>query len=216
MKSRNKKALCVLNGNLLKVNQNFFKQFDFFSAADGGAQFFKIHNIIPNFIAGDFDSLSPDTLDFFQDKTKIYKFPVDKDFSDCHLMFDLLKKNYSEISELTIIGVFSNVRVDHFLINLNIISHFSEFFNIEIVDEFFKGFFIINEMSIEVKKNTDISIISLSEKCTFEKSSGLKWPLNNIEIKKASSRGLSNRTTSSRIYLKIREGHSFVIIPRKF
>ncbi|MEZ4823951.1 MAG: hypothetical protein R2942_16725 [Ignavibacteria bacterium] len=61
-------TLIFLNGDppSRKVINNYFKESNYIIAADGGADYLKTENIIPDLIIGDLDSVKKRTLAFFQ------------------------------------------------------------------------------------------------------------------------------------------------------
>ncbi|MFA5479698.1 MAG: thiamine diphosphokinase [Candidatus Muiribacteriota bacterium] len=208
-------ALIVLNGDFPKKFSPDFSNYSTHFAADGGAEFFYINKINPDLIIGDLDSVSAETLKFFKKQNCIIKkFPAKKNFSDSELLFKYIRKHYPKIKFVDILGAFSKDRIDHFLVNLNVFTKYAKHFNFCIFDDNFTGYIFNDEISLELEKNIDLSLVSLSNKTVFKKSSGLHYSVDNLKLTKKSSRGLSNKTKTSRIHIEIQEGFVLLLIPK--
>ncbi|MCK9224488.1 MAG: thiamine diphosphokinase [Candidatus Muirbacterium halophilum] len=203
--------LIILNGEIISdIDLSFYSKI---FPVDGGGEYLKNYSIIPDIMIGDFDSISKNTLDYFKkNNTKIISYPSKKDYSDLELTLYYISENYNNIN-IDVIGCFSDTRIDHFLVNLEVFARFADKFTFNIIDKRFKQIISSKNINIECIKNVPISILSMSDKCIFEKSTGLEYNLKNITIERFSSKGLSNKTKTSRITVVIREGIFSIILP---
>ena len=90
------------------------QQFDIILAADRGLEFCYHYQIIPTYILGDFDSLSPEILNYYKENhvAPIREFNPMKDNTDTDIAFQQAIVLGS--SEITILGA-TGGRLDHFL-----------------------------------------------------------------------------------------------------
>ncbi len=90
------------------------QQFDIILAADRGLEFCYHYQIMPTYILGDFDSLSPEILNYYKENhvAPIREFNPMKDNTDTDIAFQQAIVLGS--SEITILGA-TGGRLDHFL-----------------------------------------------------------------------------------------------------
>ena len=119
-----KKCIILANGkppkkSLIKFS-NKREIIQLFICADGGANKAKKLSLIPDFIIGDFDSISESILKFYRGKSKIIKLKRqnDTDVEKC-LKFAIQKG----FNEAVLLGVTGN-RLDHTFCNLGIVIKF--------------------------------------------------------------------------------------------
>jgi len=213
------KVLIALNGNI--GSGRLWSDLSFFDekiAVDGGARFFLRYNDFPDLLIGDLDSVNKETLRLFERQgVTIKRFPEKKDFSDFEVALEHVQKKYFS-ADITIVGFFSNKRIDHFLFNLEVLKKVRKVdFNVSIVDDYFKAFLMHpGEHSFEeVEKGSIVSLLPISNEVFIENSKGLEYEIDNQNITSGSSLSLSNKTKTSRIYLKIREGRLLILIPEE-
>jgi thiamine pyrophosphokinase len=101
----------------LEYYRSFLKQSSIIVAVDGGANILKELDIMPNWVIGDFDSVTPETIAWL-DKNEIKKicYPKEKDFSDFELACQKIIADFppGQIDLFCLQGE----RSDHFLFNL--------------------------------------------------------------------------------------------------
>ena len=87
-------------------------------AVDSGAEFFRENGILPHILLGDFDSITEETLHYFEEKTELIRYEQEKDFTDTEAALEeALKENPDEIF---LLGCTGN-RLDHFIGNLSLL-----------------------------------------------------------------------------------------------
>lgn len=103
--------------------EQYLKEADLIVCCDGGMEHAKNLHITPHYIVGDFDSVSTETLAFFQSQKishniSIEQFPCEKDQTD--LQIGLNRCIEQKATEITIIGGMGN-RFDHTLANAHLL-----------------------------------------------------------------------------------------------
>lgn len=204
-----KKCLILGNGKAPKKKFiEFFisKGFDTIICADGGANSIRKLGLVPHFIIGDFDSISKETLLFFEGKSTLIKLKRqnDTDVEKC-LKFAIKKK----INEAILFGVTGD-RLDHTICNLGIVIKFFNKIKCFIAAE--KSFLFPLNVSSEIKTIPDetISLYAFDSKTKIT-SRGLKYPIKNLSLRFGEKESTSNQALSNKIYLKISNGIVFVI-----
>lgn len=204
-----KKCIILANGfppnrKTVRFLQN--KGYTTLLCADGGANSAKTLNLIPEYIIGDLDSIKPDVNKYFSDKSNIIKInrQNDTDVEKC-LKFAVKKK----FDEVILLGATGD-RLDHSFCNLGIILKYFSKIKIMIIHQrsllsAFKGNIILNSIPDEI-----ISIYGIDSK-TRIKSSGLKYPLNNVTLPFGQKESTSNIAVNNKVQLQIKGGIIFVI-----
>ncbi len=174
--------------------------------ADGGSNSAKRMGLIPNVIIGDFDSISPSTLNFYKNKSKLIQIK-DQYSTDVEKCLDyLIKKKFEEV---ILCGVTGD-RLDHTFCNLGIVLKFFNKISVNIVAEnsFLKAY--TGSVKLATVAGETISLYGMNEK-TKIKSTGLKFPLNNISLPFGKKESTSNVADGKEVELKISGGIIFII-----
>jgi thiamine pyrophosphokinase len=174
--------------------------------ADGGANRAVKLNLIPQFIIGDLDSIKKSTINFYKNKSEIVKFERqnDTDVEKC-LKFAIEKK----FNDIILLGVTGN-RLDHTFCNLGIVIKFFKKIKLKILAE--NSLLIPYSGIVKLRTFTGeiISLYGFDEK-TRIKSSGLKYPLNNISLPFGKKESTSNEALTDEIHLEVKGGIIFII-----
>jgi thiamine pyrophosphokinase len=204
-----KKCIILANGKPPgKGIINFLqkKNYKTLICADGGADSAKKLGIIPDYIIGDFDSVSKSTLRFFGGKTKLIKLnrQNDTDVEKC-LKF-AIKRKYENV---VLLGVTGN-RLDHTFCNLGIVIKFHKKISLKLIAE---NSLLIPYYGKVVLKTIPEEIISLYglDKKTRITSAGLKYPLKNVSLPFGEKESTSNRVVGDKVSLNIKGGIIFLI-----
>lgn len=176
-------------------------------AADGASDFLFRHKIIPDYIAGDLDSISPAALKYFSiRKVKIKKiYDQNKnDFEKCILL--ALSKRYKK---LYVIGL-TGKRFDHTLNNLSVIMKYSGKVSIRCFDDKFDYFILNKKSEFRCKVGEAVSLIALP-KATGITTSGLKFPLKNGTLEFGGMQGALNIADEKSISVEVKKGSLLII-----
>ena len=129
-----KKAILLANGNAPQkshLNYFFLQGYETLICADGGANTaFKL-NLEPNFIIGDFDSISNSSIKYFDKKSEFVKISRQNDTDVEKALKFLINKHFTDV---ILVGATGN-RLDHTICNLGIIIKFFYQINISLLHE---------------------------------------------------------------------------------
>lgn len=196
-----KKVFLLVSGEQPKIFPDL-SQYDLVCATDRAYLTLKKHNIIPDFIAGDFDSLK-----VFPKGIEMIHTP-DQDFTDFHKILAILhQKGYRDID---VYGA-SGREQDHFLGNLSNAIKWKNRLNLTFFDDYGFYFLAKNQEIITHCKNKTISLIPFPEvrKITTK---GLAYPLHNEDLVFGKRIGTRNKALEDTIEISFESGELFVFI----
>lgn len=204
-----KNAIIIANGKAPKKTQlDYFisKKYSTLICADGGANTALKLNLVPNFIIGDFDSISIKALEFFESKTKFIRIKRQNDTDVEKALKFLISKNFTDV---LLVGATGD-RLDHTICNLGIIIKYFNKINISLLHEnsFLRAY--NSDVKLNTKIGETISIYAFDKKTKIT-SKGLKYPLKNISLPFGEKESTSNIAAKNFINLKISNGIIFVI-----
>ena len=177
---------------------------------DGGMRHAKNLGIVPDYIVGDFDSVSKDVLDFYKKQDiELKQVPCRKDETDMELGISHAIEIGAD--DITLIGGIGS-RLDHTLANI--------FQLIRIHKAGIKGR-IVNENNIIVlsvgntevkgKKGDIVSFIPITPEVKGVSTRGLEYPLNKAVLYMDSPLGVSNVMEGNTAGYTFDEGMALVI-----
>ncbi len=217
---RGKKFRNLVIGRIIKARQNNKNKVKLI-CADSGA-----HLIYPeissDYLIGDLDSISPEILQIInKSKTRIIKYPREKDFTDFHLALTFALSLKPAIDEITVFGGLSG-RLDQTLANIYTAACFSMEHGIKIsIHENNTSLYLLNshfkklKLTDEIKSGDTVSLRPLFYDTTVKSASGLKYGLINDTLRAADTRGVSNEVIADKISLEIRSGELILIHIKK-
>lgn len=171
----------------------------------GGELAFK-YSIKVDVILGDFDSIDLEILRKL--KSKIFKFPMEKDFTDTELAVSYaIKLGYKNI---TIINATGN-RIDHVFSTFLLMCKYRDF-NIKIIGDNFEAYLIEKNHEILNKVGKTVSIIPISNEIAELTLSGFKYNLINKLVKLGDSLCTSNIIINDMAAIKFKKGMALVIV----
>ncbi len=203
------KCLIIANGKPpdISVIEYFKKEgYSTIYCADGGSNSAKKLGIIPDYIIGDFDSITEETKLFFQNKSELIHIKSQND-TDVEKCIKHAVKN--GIQEAILTGVTGD-RLDHTLCNMSIVIKY--FYQIKIK--------IAAEKSLLIPKTDLCKFITIPgeqvslfgfNKRTKIISKGLKYKLDNIPLPFGEKESTSNVATDISVILLIKGGIIFII-----
>jgi len=204
-----KKCIILANGRApSKKVFNYFKKkgYSTLICADGGANSALKLGLTPDFIIGDLDSISQDTLRYFSGKSKIIqiKRQNDTDVEKC-LKFSVRKK----FTEALLLGVTGD-RLDHTICNLGIVLKFYKKIKCNIVAENSLLIPADTTRQLKTRPNETISIYAFDTKTRIT-SNGLKFPLRNSALPFGKKESTSNVALKDEVKLLVKGGIIFII-----
>lgn len=181
--------------------------FDHVIAVDAGFKWLEDIGQKPDFALGDFDSLG-----YKPRGIRISTYSADKDKSDMELAIDRAKAKHFDT--LFIFGALGR-RLDHTLANLQVFSQASsEGIKVCAIGESETVFFLTGPDILELDARDDgiISVFAMDDKVEGLFERGLKWELDNVELKNRSSLGLSNKFIGEPVLVGVEKGTIAIIV----
>ena len=210
-----KKYVIFLNGEY-KYSQEFMDKLVSENAvcfcADGGANFAFKYGKMPEVIVGDLDSIEKGVLEYYKNKNVLMKkFPKDKDFTDFELILEeisKIEKNRNYLKKIFVVGGLGK-RIDMTLSNLFLMEKHK---NLVFLEENEEIFYAEKPFVLENKKGYGFSIIPISEKVEKLTLKGFKFETDKIDVKRESSRLVSNVIYQNEANVEFAKGKLIIII----
>lgn len=177
-------------------------------AADGGCAYLKNADIMPDIIIGDFDSLG-----FVPEGKEVIKLNPVKDITD---MDAAVKEGVKRgCTEFHLYGACGG-RIDHTLANIQLVTSLAyKNFKAFIHDESIITAVTNGEIKFDAGYKGYVSVFSHSDKCEGVTIEGLKYTLDNAELKNIFPLGVSNEFIGTESKIKVRNGTLIVVYSDK-
>lgn len=210
-----KKFVIFLNGEY-KYSQEFMDKLVSENAvcfcADGGANSAFKYGKMPEVIIGDLDSIEKKVLEYYKSKNiLIKKFPKDKDFTDFELILKEISKDNNYMKKIFVVGGLGK-RIDMTLNNLFIMGKYK---NLVFLQENEEIFYAEKSFVLKNKKNFEFSIVPISENVEKLTLKGFKFETDGIDVKRESSRLVSNVICENEASIEFESGKLIVILKNK-
>ncbi len=194
--------------NYLRENK-----YDCMIAADSGMNFLHRNGIVPDVIAGDFDSVEDESLDEFSSMPEVEMLRLNPIKDDTDTEFVIREAIRRGATFITVLGA-TGTRLDHVLANVHLLGvGLEESVAIELVDTH-NRIRMINE-SLEIRKEEQfgcfISILPIKGDAKGVTLEGMKYPLVNVDVACFSSLGVSNEIVGETAKISVKEGTLLVI-----
>ena len=180
--------------------------------ADGGANFAFRYRKVPKMIIGDLDSIEEKVLKFYKNENVlIKKFPKDKDFTDFELILKEIEKieeNKNYLEKIFVVGGLGK-RIDMTLSNLFIMEKYQ---NLVFLQENEEIFYTENPFVLKNKNGCEFSIIPISKKVEKLTLKGFKFETDKIDVKRESSRLVSNVVCENEASVEFESGKLIIIL----
>ena len=198
---KTKKVFLLLNGETPNEVPDI-SNYDMICATDGAYQYLKKHNISPNFIAGDFDSLQG-----IPKEIEVIKTP-NQNFTDFDKILQILfDKDFTHID---VFGA-SGKEQDHFLGNLHTAILFKEKLKLTFIDNHSRYFLADKSTKISDCKDKIVSLIPFP-KATNIITEGLEYQLNNEDLVFGERIGTRNKGIQDTVKVTFKNGELFIFI----
>jgi len=213
-----KKALLILNGeldfekeDLNQIIEN--KKIDKIIAVDGGANKVRNLNLLPDLIIGDLDSITEKNKKYYSKKNiETIKYPVEKDQTDSEIAVDYcLENNFKELYLTSALGG----RIDQQLANINLLEYIYELnLKARIISKKIEIALIDRKKQFFNKKGFRLSLIPQSKVVRGLNIKGCKYNLDNMDIERSKSRGISNLILGAEAEVNLQSGLLFYILEK--
>lgn len=206
------RAIIIAGGRISNYSwyADFWQEDDFVICADSGAEHARKLGIIPSLLVGDLDSISQETLIFFQNKgCQVQAYNKEKNETDTQIALEFaLQQKRKEIIFLAALGN----RIDHSLSNIFLLtSLLSQDIKASFISEYQEICLVDGCLEFEGKKGEIVSLLPLTDEVRGIETSGLKYiPLGNHFVM-SNPYGVSNVLEKEKAYIKVEKGILLVI-----
>ena len=196
--------ICAGDDNDSEVLKEYAKNSDYIICADGGYNIALNAGIVPDLVIGDFDSCSN-----YVDKGEKIVLPCEKDETDTQYSVRYAIKKGAD--EIVIYGAFGG-RLDHTYANIALLSECLEN-KVSAVATDGKTFckMVDSKIKLNGKKGDFISVFSFSDISRNVSIKGLKYEIDNCNLKKSDIFGISNEFLDSEAEITVEEGKLLII-----
>ena len=189
-------------------------------ACDSGCDFLARHNIVPDILIGDMDSISKKGLKFAE-KNNVFTehYPVEKDWTDTEIAL-----NKTEAGDKVTLLCPISARIDHVIANLGIALKLkSEGRDIVVTDGVTNCYPLVGEDKVTVdvssyEGNAAVSLIpwNFGKSVKGVTTKGLYYPLDNADLTAGSSFSFSNhpKKTAKKIAVSVKSGMLMVVVTK--
>lgn len=191
-------------------------KYDCMIAADSGMDFLYRNEIVPDVIAGDFDSVGSESLAYFQGLNDVHVMKLNPIKDDTDTEFVIREAIRRGATEITLLGA-TGTRLDHVLANVNLLGiGLEEGVAIELVDahnrvRMIKDFI---QISKDEQFGSFVSILPVKGDAKRVTLEGMKYPLNEANVTCFSSLGISNEIVEEVASILVKQGVLLVIESR--
>ena len=173
---------------------------------DRGIELCRKLNIFPKILIGDFDSAKKNSVEWAKEnKIRIERHPVEKDFTDTQLAINLaerVEENFSAVMT----GVFGG-RFDHLFSNIFTCANSAKKFFLADDKEII--FYLSGGESAKIifeKIPSAISLLPIDKICEGVTTENLHWELNNAKLLQNLPNAVSNRAEKNEIKISVSLG----------
>lgn len=185
-------------------------QADYIIAVDGGLVKALRHGIRPDLVIGDLDSLGrKGRAELDKHGIEVVTHPSEKDQTDLELALD--RAIALKPKRLVLFGVLG-ARLDQSLVNIFLLEKAARAgIAAEIVAGRERVYLVRDRLELEAEPGDRVSLLPLTEVARGVRTSGLRYPLNDEDLHRYSSRGISNEVIASPARVELREGLLLVV-----
>ncbi|MBQ8280704.1 MAG: thiamine diphosphokinase [Roseburia sp.] len=197
--------------NYLKENK-----YNALIAADSGMDFLHRVGIVPDVIAGDFDSVSGESLSDFSNREEIEILRLNPIKDDTDTEFVIREAIRRGATSITVLGA-TGTRLDHVLANVNLLGiGLEERVSIELIDAHNRIRMIDDVLEIAQKEQFGefISVLPVKGDAKGVTLEGVKYPLQDADLKCFSSLGISNVIVDEVATIRVKQGTLLMIESR--
>lgn len=186
---------------------------NFVICADGASRYLMGINFVPDLLLGDLDSIEEEAKLWMEERAvPLKKFPARKNETDTEiaLAYSVSKKP----QEIEILGAFGS-RMDHTLANIQLLEGF--FYSnipIRLTDEQNEIWLLEKYTKIVGRKGETISLLPLTEYVREVTLKGFEYPLENKQLLRGKTLGISNVLRDEEAEISFREGKLLAVIAK--
>ena len=188
-------------------------KYDCMIAADSGMDFLYRNGLVPDVIAGDFDSVKSDSLSYFMGLNGVQVMKLNPMKDDTDTEFVIREAIRRGAVEITVLGA-TGTRLDHVLANVHLLGiGLEEGVSIQLVDKHNR--IRMTDDFLELRKDEQfgayVSVLPVKGDAKGVNLTGMKYPLKDADISSFTSLGVSNEILSDIARIQVAEGVLLVI-----
>lgn len=191
-------------------------KYDLMIAADSGMNFLHRNGIVPDIIAGDFDSAKEESVAYFQGLNNVQVMKLNPIKDDTDTEFVIREAIRRGAKEITVLGA-TGTRLDHVLANVYLLGiGLEESVFIQLVDKHNRIRMINSDLEIgrDEQFGDYVSVLPVKGDAKGVNLEGMKYPLYDANIKCFSSLGVSNEIIDEVAKISLKQGTLLVIESR--
>lgn len=191
-------------------------KYDCIIAADAGMNFLYRNKLVPNVIAGDFDSVSSESLTYFKEMQEVEMLRLNPIKDDTDTEFVIREAIRRGAKSIFLLGA-TGTRLDHVLANVNLLGiGLLNAVQIEILDAHNR--IRMTDACLEIKKEEQfgsyVSVLPVNGSAKGVTLEGMKYPLEKAQLDCFASLGVSNEIVDDTAKISVEQGVLLVIESR--
>lgn len=197
-----------------KLIRKELEESSFLICADSGGNSLYQYKLIPDYLMGDFDSISREAFDFFskEEKCSIEEYPTDKDFTDTELVLNKARELGGK--EIVFLGC-TGTRVDHLMGNIGMLARCNDMgIKAYIKDENNTIELIDKSTIITGYKGETFSLQAYNDVVEDLNIIGAKYELHHYNLALGDPRTISNEFLKDTVEIKFNSGRLLVLRSR--
>lgn len=180
---------------------------DLIVCADRGYDHALALGVTPDAVVGDLDSAAAPV----QGAAVLLRYPAEKDFTDTQLAYEWARGRGADAFLLL---AATGTRLDHGLANILLLKRMLDRGERgQLIDEHNKVWLTDSALAVHEPAGALLSLLPLSD-CSGVSLRGLRYPLEDAELRLGDARGVSNVITSSPAEVRVKNGLLLVIAAR--
>ena len=188
---------------------------DYIIGIDRGLEFCYKYNIVPHYILGDFDSISPGILSYYEkQEIPVKRYRPEKDATDTRIGLELALKLGS--TEIFLLGA-TGGRLDHYMANLkSLFLPMKQGAQAWILDS--QNAITLLDRGTEIPKDRQfgkyVSFFTMGDKVEGVTLTGFKYPLKEYTLMNSEEIGVSNEILEEKAQITFRSGVVLMIMSK--
>ena len=182
---------------------------------DRGLEYCYKYNIVPNYILGDFDSISPKILSFYEGgEIPVKRFQPEKDATDTRIGLELAMKLGSQ--KIFLLGA-TGGRLDHYMANVkSLLIPMEQGVQAWILDS--QNAITVLDQGTKLKKDRQfgkyVSFFTMGDRVEGVTLTGFKYPLKDHTLVNSDEIGVSNEIQEDSAEITFRSGVVLMIMSK--
>lgn len=178
-----------------------------FVCADGGANTARALGVRPAAIVGDFDSITPETLEHFSDVVQIRDPGDDRTDSEKAIDYVLGRNRFQQI---TLMGG-SSGRLDHEMEHIALMRKYLDRVRIVIESGFGRAYVASKDVKLECRPGTVVSFFAVGAPARGVTTVHLRYPLENRTMELGVQDSVSNVVDATPAWIRFKRGTLLVV-----